>query len=150
MSTTEQKMMQYIPRLRGVYNDIRQSEAYFPLREEEPALTDESIKAFQRLLNEAQPINEEEAHVHAFVQHLYRKNSRNFNEFIMRSGLRHLALWTEAKYIVRHFGLQGIIYIKWDEGSYQCSWHNSVKLNEDGTRDYSAVIQRRNHRHRRD
>jgi hypothetical protein len=93
-------------------------------------LDDENIYELQEYLNLAQPKNEDESAIRSLVQYFYRKNPVNFCKFLVHSRLNHLILWTEAKCIVRHFGLQGVVYIKWDEGKYHCSLHQNVNMNK--------------------
>jgi hypothetical protein len=91
-------------------------------------LSDENIAEFELLLNQAQPQSDDENCMRSFVQYLYRMNPGHFTRFIQRSRLSHLALWTEAKFMVRTFELRGLVYIKWDsdENKYVCSMHRIV------------------------
>jgi hypothetical protein len=91
-------------------------------------LSDENIAEFEYLLNQAQPQNDEEHCMRSFIQYLYRKNPGHFTRFIQRSSLNQLALWTEAKFMVRTFELRGLVYVKWDieNGKYVCSMHRTV------------------------
>jgi hypothetical protein len=59
------------------------------------------------------------------IQMLYRKNPTNFCRYLIKSRLSHLILWTEAKCIVKYFGLIGIVYITWDE-KYICNIHRNI------------------------
>jgi hypothetical protein len=87
------------------------------------SLSDEAIGEFQRYLNEAQSNNASELQAQSLIQYLYRRNPNNFCRFLTRSRLSHLILWTEAKCIVRHFGLRGMVYVKWHDQGYVCSLH---------------------------
>ena len=104
----------------------------------------ENIYELQQHLNNAQPKNEDETTLRSLVQYFYRKNPINFCRFLVHSRLNHLILWTEAKCIVRHFGLQGVVYIKWDEGSYHCSLHQNVNMNKQTDVEDTFVHQRKN------
>lgn len=81
-------------------------------------LTEENIAEFQRLLNEAQP-TEQETTVRQTIQMLYRRSPQYFYQFLVKNQLARLVLWTESKCIVRHFGLQGLVYIRWDKETEQ-------------------------------
>ena len=70
-----------------------------------------SIKA---LLDDAQPKSEDEHKARITIQFLYRQNPSSFYKFLINNKLGCLVLWTEAKCIVRHLGLRGIVYIKWN------------------------------------
>jgi len=95
-------------------------------------LDEGTIKELQKSLNESQPKSENEQMSRSFVQYLYRKNPTNFCRFLMRSRLSHLILWTEAKCIVRHFGLQGVVYVRWNDDAYECSMHKNASNNTQG------------------
>lgn len=102
-------------------------------------LNEKNIAEFQQYLNESQPINDDESQTRSLIQHLYRKNPNNFCRFLVRSRLSHLILWTEAKCIVRHFGLRGIVYVKWNDNEYECSLHRNVTHNMDGDSQHPSV-----------
>lgn len=109
----------------------------------------ENINELQQNLNDAQPKNEDETTLRSLVQFFYRKNPINFCKFLVHSRLNHLILWTEAKCIVRHFGLQGFVYIKWDDGVYQCSLHQNVNMNKQNGLEDTYVQRRENNYARR-
>jgi len=95
-------------------------------------VTEDTIKEFEQLLNEAQPITGDDKKNRSLIQFMYRKNPTNFYRFLTRSRLSHIVLWTEAKCIVSHFGLNGLVYIKWDNTEYKCSVHrNTYNLHQD-------------------
>jgi hypothetical protein len=106
------------------YKEIRDSEFI-----RNKVLSDKNIEGFQLSLNNSQPISEEESKIRSLIQYFYRKNPTNFCRFLVRSKLNHLILWTEAKCIVRHFGLRGIVYVKWNDNSYECSLHRHADSN---------------------
>ncbi len=106
------------------YMDIRNSDLIV-----NKTLTDDTIASFQETLNNAQPQSDEEAMSRSLIQYLYRKNPVNFCRFLERSRLNHLILWTEAKCIVSHFNLRGVVYVKWDEDHYECSLHRNMNNN---------------------
>lgn len=108
------------------YRSIRDSDLIL-----KKSLNDDSIKEFQDYLNASQPCNEEESKSRSLIQYLYRKNPTNFCRFLVRSRLHHLILWTEAKCIVRHFGLRGVVYVKWNDKEYECSLHRNINYSHD-------------------
>jgi hypothetical protein len=101
-------------------------------------LTDETIMGFQQSLNAAQPQSDEEAMSRSLIQYLYRKNPVNFCRFLERSRLNHLILWTEAKCIVSHFNLRGVVYVKWNDDHYECSLHRN-RSNTDFVSEHPAL-----------
>jgi len=114
-------------RLYESYKAIRNSELIV-----NKTLNDTTISELKDHLNASLPVGEDETTTHSLVQFLYRKNPVNFCKFLLRSRLNHLMLWTEAKCIVRHFGLQGVVYVKWDDSQYECSKHRNFKNNVQG------------------
>jgi hypothetical protein len=89
-------------------------------------LNDNNIKEFQDLLNKAQPLNDKEYNQREIIQFLYRKTKGNFCRYLSTSKLNSFILWTEARSIVMHFRIRGIIYIKWDGNKYVCNIHKGM------------------------
>lgn len=114
------------------YKSIRDSDLIL-----NKTIDEKNIADFQTSLNASQPTNETEAQTRSLIQYLYRKNPTNFCRFLVRSRLSHLILWTEAKCIVRHFNLRGIVYVKWNDSEYECSAHRNI--NEDGNSSQTPV-----------
>lgn len=103
------------------------------------SLDEENIVELQTLLNASQPTSNDEVMSRSLIQYLYRKNPTNFCRYLVRSRLSHLILWTEAKCIVRHFGLQGVVYVKWDDMKYECSLHRNVNNTTQGDMEHPAI-----------
>jgi hypothetical protein len=89
-------------------------------------LNESNIAEFQNKLNTSQPRTDAEFMTQSIIQYMYRKNPTNFCRFLVRSKLSHLILWTESKCIIGHFGLHGIVYVKWNDSSYECSLHRNI------------------------
>jgi len=102
-------------------------------------LDEKNIEEFQTHLNSSQPQSDEENMTRSLIQYLYRKNPTNFCRFLVRSRLSHLILWTEAKCIVQHFGLRGVVYVKWNDQEYECSLHRNVSHNTQGDMEHPSV-----------
>ena len=102
-------------------------------------LDEKNIEELQTHLNSSQPQSDEENMTRSFIQYLYRKNPTNFCRFLVRSRLSHLILWTEAKCIVQHFGLRGVVYVKWNDQEYECSLHRNVNHNTQGDMEHPSV-----------
>ena len=103
-------------------------------------LNEKTIAEFQVSLNKAQSNNEDERNMRSLIQYLYRRNPTNFCQFLIRSRLSHLILWTEAKCIVLHFGLRSIVYIKWNNNEYECSLHKNISnLSEDNDQEHPSI-----------
>jgi hypothetical protein len=90
-------------------------------------LTEETIKEFQDFLNGAQPTENDLTMFNTF-RLLYR-STKDFDRFLIKNRLKHLILWTEAKSIVRHFNLYGLVYVKWnvENHQYECSRHKNFE-----------------------
>ena len=41
--------------------------------------------------------------------------------------LVQLVLWTDARTIVNHFGLRGLVYLNWNKGFYQVNFHKNYE-----------------------
>ena len=102
-------------------------------------LDEKNIEELQNHLNSSQPQSDEENMTRSLIQYLYRKNPTNFCRFLVRSRLSHLILWTEAKCIVQHFGLRGVVYVKWNDQEYECSLHRNVNHNTQGDMEHPSV-----------
>jgi len=102
-------------------------------------LDEKNIEELQTHLNSSQPQSDDENMTRSLIQYLYRKNPTNFCRFLVRSRLSHLILWTEAKCIVQHFGLRGVVYVKWNDQEYECSLHRNVNHNTQGDMEHPSV-----------
>lgn len=107
----------------------------------ENILTEETIREFEYLLNQAQPKNANEESVRSVIQYMYWKNPINFCRFLLRSKLSHLILWTDAKCIIRHFQLRGLVYVKWNEetNSYNCALYRNRRRTDTGYTEHSSM-----------
>jgi hypothetical protein len=98
-----------------------------------------SLKA---LLDEAQPKSEDEHRSRSTIQFLCRQNPSSFYKFLSNNKLECLVLWTEARCIVRHLGLRGVVYVKWNNGtqSYDVLPHRKSAARQNaGDEPHSAV-----------
>ena len=92
------------------------------------AMDDNNLRLLQALLNESQAQNQDEFLIQKTVQFLYRQNTSSFYKFLVKNRLAYVVLWTESKCIVRHLGLQGLVYIRWnqDKRLYEVHPHKNV------------------------
>ena len=92
------------------------------------AMDDNNLRLLQALLNESQTQNQDEFLIQKTVQFLYRQNTSSFYKFLVKNRLAYVVLWTESKCIVRHLGLQGLVYIRWnqDKRLYEVHPHKNV------------------------
>ena len=79
---------------------------------------DEGLLSLKSLIMEAQAQGDDERTIQKTVQFLYRQNTSSFYKFLIKNKLAFLVLWTESKCMVRHFGLQGLVYIRWNDDEY--------------------------------
>lgn len=91
-------------------------------------MDENSLRLLQALLNESQAQDQDESLIQKTVQFLYRQNTSSFYKFLTKNKLAYVVLWTESKCIVRHLGLQGLVYIRWnqDERMYEVFPHKNV------------------------
>jgi hypothetical protein len=108
-------------RLRGTYNDVVHSDL---LKNGDLSLA--SLNAFESLLNLAQPKDDTEMTIKHQIHFMYRQNPRAFYEWVVRSGMEYLILWTESKIIVMHFQIKTKVYIRWDDGVYAVVLHRNL------------------------
>lgn len=73
----------------------------------------DAIIYFQTILNDAQPSCEHDAVEKRVVQTLFRSNKNQFTRFIERN-VPHFILWTEARFILRHFDLVDAINLRFN------------------------------------
>lgn len=111
-------------------------------------LNDSTILGFQQSLNDSQPQTDDESKMRSFIQFMYRKNPVNFCRYLEKSRLNHLILWTESRGIVNHFGLHGVVYVKWVDDHYECSLHKNM-LNNGQVAEHPSVQQMVNNVHHR-
>jgi hypothetical protein len=116
--------LQFLPRrLRTNYKSIMTSDLV-----ENKVLNETNLKAFQTLLNEAQPYSDDESVIQKTIQFLYRQNVTSFYKFLIKNKMNHVVLWTESKCIVMHLGLQGLVYISWNKEKrvYEVYLHKNI------------------------
>ncbi len=79
-------------------------------------VNENTLNDFERMLNEAQPFNENERAQRYLLKSLYFSNPVNFMKYLCDSQNRinALILWTESKYIVKYFNLHNKVYLLWD------------------------------------
>ncbi len=75
----------------------------------------------QLMINEAQPIDEQERSMLKTIQMLYRYSSNEFITFLINGKLYPLVLWTESKRIVKQLRLERIVYLQYADGTYSCN-----------------------------
>ena len=87
-----------------------------------------NLGVLQSILNESKSNSDEENSIQRTIQFLYRQNASSFYKFLTKNKMSHVILWTESKCIVRHLGLQGIVYIRWnnEEKKYEVLPHKSI------------------------
>jgi len=79
--------------------------------------TDENMLAFQELLNQVTPVDQEEEAQRKLVRGMYYSNPVGFTKYNSTSSNRvgALVLWTESKRIARFFNLHNCVHISWSE-----------------------------------
>ena len=133
---------QFLPRrLQSNYKSIMTSNLI-----QNKVLDETNIGLLQALLNEAQAKCAEEGLIQRTVQFLYRQNTSSFYKFLVKNKMAHVVLWTESKCIVRHLGLQGLVYIRWnqEERIYEACLHKNVvnrqvQMAGDENREHASI-----------
>lgn len=84
-------------------------------------VTDENLKEFEQLLNQAQPTPNTEAVIQQnFLKSMYYSSPNNLIKYIRQpvSHVGALVLWTESRRIVQFFNLQRLVHISWRDNKY--------------------------------
>lgn len=111
-------------------------------------LNDRNIDEFQKILNNSIPQNENDNRLRLFIRYLYLKNPNSFYKFLIHSKMTHLILWTDVRCILKHFGIQHILYIKYTD-KFECYYNKYVeKYRGDdylyNNTDYKDIISKHN------
>jgi len=95
--------------------------------------TESALREFESILNSCQP-DEETLTVHSVVKFFFMANNKGFGNMIRHNNAEAFVLWTNAKTIVRWFGLVGVVYLQYDKNThlYHVDVHQALK-NEDGS-----------------
>lgn len=107
----EAQTQNYVGRLQACYKMLSRSRVVHK-RETDG----EALEYFQRFCNEALPKDESETLLRVVINNLYHNDKTSFNRCISKD--QYLVLLTDARSIVVHFGVQNLIYIKWDGSQY--------------------------------
>lgn len=80
---------------------------------------DNSMLAFQTLLNQATPVDAVESAQRDLIRKMYYHNTVNFSNYLRDSAnkVRSLVLWTESRLIAQFLRLNGLVHISWVEES---------------------------------
>lgn len=81
-------------------------------------ITNENLKKFRSILNNAQPSRMEEYYYKNMIYVLFGRNIEEFYAYIMSHGMPYFVLWMNSKYIINHFELEKLVYMKWSKGLY--------------------------------
>ena len=93
--------------------------------------TEEELQNFENILNLSSPKEKEDLLCYNFARFLYHSNEFGFCKLIQNNKAEALILWTCGKEIVNWFGLQGIIWLKFNNGRYHISLDKNL-LNDNG------------------
>jgi hypothetical protein len=102
----------FIQRLYDCYNNLLECDLV-----KNKQVTPENLKQFRYILNSAQPINRDEYNHKDMIYALFR-DIQEFYDFIMDHNMPYYLLWMKSKYIIDHFGLNNLVYMKWNKGLY--------------------------------
>jgi len=85
--------------------------------------SESSLKEFENLLNDSQPINDEQKATFNVIYELYKKDKREFVKYISIAKFGHLILWCDGYTIVKWFNLDNILYLRYTDNSYVATRH---------------------------
>jgi hypothetical protein len=107
----------YISRLKDCYKFLDRSRL---TSKQETDL--DALEHFQDYCNKALPQTREEELVKTAVRDLYFADKTSFTRCLVRAP--HFVLLTEAHAIVKHFGIQELVYIEWHDNKYIVTLNN--------------------------
>jgi hypothetical protein len=81
-------------------------------------VTNENIKLFKSVLNSAQPNSTDELCHKNMIYILFGRNIDDFYNYVISRNMPYFILWLNSKYIINHFGLDKLVYMKWSDGLY--------------------------------
>ena len=97
--------------IKGIYNSMKNS----GLVSGTGKITQPMLDEFVNLLNDAQPTDDMERGSKKIVLSMFFKSKRSFGEFVRKSGMHELVLYTPGFNIVGHFGLERLVKLQWDD-----------------------------------
>ena len=113
-------MQEYMTRLKKLYYKIQKCELVLSKSTDMGAQ-----RVFAKLLNESLPQNADETEIKLSFRRLFLNNREGFLSCIKKSP--YYIFLTDGREICFHFGLQYLIYIKWDNtykiSLYQQKYH---------------------------
>lgn len=92
-------------------------------------VNEKTIAEFESILNDAQPKTDDELYEFGYVKFYYNINKTGYKQCIANTNGECTVLWTESKFIVSWFRLNGSIYISYDPKThlYSVQPHNNKK-----------------------
>ncbi len=110
MDSTEHSghTLTFTARLKTVYKQLSNSRVV-----KNRETDDDALQHFGRLCNECLPCNEAEIEVKNLIKNLYKCNPTSFLSCIIDDP--YVVLLIDARNMVIHFGIQNVVYIRWDQ-----------------------------------
>ena len=85
------------------------------------------VTELENILNDCLPYDQHEQNQHTQEFLHFYKDSEGYYQHLMNSKLRFLVLWTDYKYITKHFRVRNIIHIRWNGTNYECQSFDKSK-----------------------
>ena len=97
------------------------------LKDADPLSVEKTAVDLESLLNNSMPQNAEEQtqRIQEFIH--FHKDSEGYYQHLLESKLRFLVLWTDYKYITKHFRIRNIIHVRWNGTKYECQLYDQSK-----------------------
>lgn len=119
-------------------------------RNEENTLEDPShnlrtiVAELETILNNSLPQNDHEQNQHMQEFLHFKKDPEGYYQHLLNSKLKFLVLWTDYKYITKHFRVRNFIHIRWNGSNYECQIFDKTKRirSKTGHHDTDAVAHR--------
>lgn len=122
----QQDQSNYNIRLQELYENILECSLM------DDVVTDESIREFQDLLNQARPCNEREWYAYYMSEPLFQNDGEN--KWNVRNAFKecapYLFLWMQPVEVVFHFGLGNVVYINKKSAMFDCVLQKHFKYEQ--------------------
>lgn len=122
----QQDQSNYTIRIQELYDAILEC----PLMDD--VVTEETIREFQDLLNQARPCNEREWYAYYMSEPLFQNNGEN--KWNVRNAFKecapYLFLWMQPVEVVFHFGLGNVVYINKKSAMFDCVLQKHFKYEQ--------------------
>ncbi len=88
---------------------------------------DNVAKALERILNDSLPQNDIEVIQRSQEFWHFKRDPDGYYDHILKIKARFLILWTDYKFLGKHFKIKKLIHIRWNGQQYECQKFDPTK-----------------------